>query len=126
MKKLISITLAAGSLLAVWGSQAWAWDGRYEGWHRDRWHYRPYQHSSVVVIYREPRPVPYSYADGCSNGARVGFMGDNTVVVNIPNENGSYTPVTLRRSGGVYIGPRGEQYLNLPTIEQLKPVYGLK
>jgi hypothetical protein len=49
----------------------------------------------------------------------------NTTIVNITNSNGSITPVTLKRSGNVWIGPRGEQYLSVPTAEQLKPVYGM-
>jgi hypothetical protein len=49
----------------------------------------------------------------------------DTVVVNITNSNGSITPVTLRRSGNVWIGPRGEQYMSVPTPEQLKPIYGM-
>lgn len=48
----------------------------------------------------------------------------NTQVVNITNSNGSVTPVTVRRQGTVWVGPRGEQYNALPTEEQLKPVYG--
>ncbi len=44
----------------------------------------------------------------------------NTVTVNITNSNGSITPVTLRKQGVVYIGPRGETYTTLPTAEQLK------
>ena len=48
----------------------------------------------------------------------------NTSVVNITNSNGSITPVILRRSGNMWIGPKGEQYLSMPTVEQLKPVYG--
>jgi uncharacterized protein YcfJ len=48
----------------------------------------------------------------------------NTTVVNITNSNGSTTPVILRRSGSMWVGPKGEQYSNLPTPEQLKPVYG--
>ena len=48
-----------------------------------------------------------------------------TTVVNITNSNGSITPVTLRRSGNLWIGPKGEQYLSIPTPEQLKPIYGL-
>jgi hypothetical protein len=48
----------------------------------------------------------------------------NTVTVNIVNSNGSITPVVLRIQGNLYIGPKGEQYTNLPTPEQLKPVYG--
>ncbi len=44
----------------------------------------------------------------------------NTVTVNITNSNGSITPVTLRKQGVVYVGPRGETYTTLPTEEQLK------
>ena len=47
-----------------------------------------------------------------------------TTVVNITNSNGSITPVILRRSGNMWIGPKGEQYMSMPTVEQLKPVYG--
>ena len=43
-----------------------------------------------------------------------------TVTINVNNSNGSITPVTLRRQGAVYIGPRGETYTTLPTQEQLK------
>ncbi len=49
----------------------------------------------------------------------------NTVIVNITNSNGSITPVTLKRSGNVWIGPKGEQYMSIPTAEQLKPIYGM-
>jgi hypothetical protein len=48
----------------------------------------------------------------------------STAVVNITNSNGSVTPVILRRSGNMWIGPKGEQYMAMPTPEQLKPVYG--
>ncbi len=48
----------------------------------------------------------------------------NTVTINVVNSNGSITPVVLRVQGNVYVGPKGEQYMNLPTPEQLKPVYG--
>lgn len=44
----------------------------------------------------------------------------NTVTINVTNSNGSITPVTLRKQGVVYIGPRGETYPTLPTQEQLK------
>lgn len=47
-----------------------------------------------------------------------------TVVINIPNSNGSYTQVTLRKSGSGYIGPQGEYYPEHPTVEQLKALYG--
>jgi hypothetical protein len=48
----------------------------------------------------------------------------NTVTVNVANSNGSVTPVTLKKQGAGYVGPRGEFYNTLPTSEQLKPIYG--
>ena len=48
----------------------------------------------------------------------------NTVTVNITNSNGSISTVTLRKQGVGYVGPRGEYYSELPTSEQLRPVYG--
>lgn len=48
----------------------------------------------------------------------------STMVVNIRNSNGSTTPVILRRVGNQWGGPRGEIYDNMPTEEQLRPVYG--
>ena len=47
------------------------------------------------------------------------------VVVEIRNDNGSITPVRLRKKDGGYIGPKGERYDQIPTQEQLKPLYGL-
>lgn len=44
---------------------------------------------------------------------------------NIHNDNGSITPVKIRKKDGTYIGPKGERYEQLPTEEQLKPLYGL-
>jgi hypothetical protein len=49
-----------------------------------------------------------------------------TSYVNLPNSNGSVTPVPIKRQGNVYIGPKGEQYTSYPTVEQLQPVYGMK
>ena len=48
----------------------------------------------------------------------------NTTVISVPNSNGSSTPVVLHHSGSQWVGPRGEVYGNLPTMDQLKPVYG--
>lgn len=47
-----------------------------------------------------------------------------TTIVNVRNSNGSYTPVTLRRVGSQYVGPRGEYYGALPDEAQLKAPYG--
>ncbi|UCC96577.1 MAG: hypothetical protein JSW66_12115 [Phycisphaerales bacterium] len=65
---------------------------------------------------REHREKEHKHKDGCGG----------QVVVEIHNDNGSITPVKLKRDGCAYIGPKGERYEQLPTEEQLKPIYGLK
>jgi hypothetical protein len=44
----------------------------------------------------------------------------------IPNENGSYTLVTLKKVEKGFLGPQGEFYPEHPTVEQLKTLYGKK
>jgi len=47
-----------------------------------------------------------------------------TIEINVPNSNGSYTTVKLTKSNNGYIGPQGEFYAGHPTVEQLKALYG--
>lgn len=48
------------------------------------------------------------------------------VTIWIDNSNGSRTPVEMVPvEGGQWRGPKGEYYAAMPTIDQLKPVYGL-
>jgi len=47
-----------------------------------------------------------------------------TVTVNVPNSNGSYTPVTLVKYNNGYIGPQGEYYSGNPSVSQLRALYG--
>jgi len=50
---------------------------------------------------------------------------NETLVVNVPNRNGSYTPVELEPAvHGMYIGPQGEVYPNKPDVAQLQDMYG--
>ena len=49
---------------------------------------------------------------------------EDEVVIQIRNDDGSETPVVLKRKHGTYFGPEGEHYDRLPTEEQLKPIYG--
>ena len=48
---------------------------------------------------------------------------DETYVVNVPNANGSYTPVVIKKEDNAYICPQGEYYSQAPTVEQLKVMY---
>ena len=82
----------------------------------------PAGYTVVPVAQATPGPggVPVATA-----GQTVPVTAPSTVVVNVPNKNGSYTPVTLQlASGGMYIGPQGEVYPNSPTAEQLRQMYG--
>jgi len=47
-----------------------------------------------------------------------------TATVNVPNSNGSFTPVILVKTPNGYIGPQGEYYAGNPSVEQLKALYG--
>jgi hypothetical protein len=67
---------------------------------------------------------------GCENKTKksIAALQQDAVTsyVNIPNPNGSVTPVMIKRQGNVWVGPKGEQYTSYPTVDQLKPVYGIK
>ena len=74
--------------------------------------------------------VPIAQATPGANGPAVVASASapapmSSTTVNVPNKNGSYTPVTLQpSSSGMYIGPQGELYPNLPTVQQLQNMYG--
>jgi len=48
---------------------------------------------------------------------------EEKVVVEVTNEDGSITPVVLKKKEHVYIGPKGEHYDKKPTEEQLRSLY---
>jgi hypothetical protein len=48
----------------------------------------------------------------------------DSLTINVPNKNGSYTPVELREINGTYVGPRGEVYPTKPELSQLRSMYG--
>jgi len=56
--------------------------------------------------------------------AEAAGMTNDAFTINIPNAKGTYSPVTLRRSGTGFIGPQGEFYTEFPRVEQLKLMYG--
>jgi uncharacterized protein YcfJ len=59
-----------------------------------------------------------------SREAVSGQQAPDTVTIRVPNEDGTVTPVTLKRSGDVWVGPKGETYKTIPTSEELRPTYG--
>jgi hypothetical protein len=72
---------------------------------------KPEEPAPVVVEQQAPAAYPSTT-----------YSGD-TVTVNVPNDNGGYTTVVLKRSGNGFIGPQGEYYDQVPTTEQLKAMY---
>ena len=42
----------------------------------------------------------------------------------VQNSNGSFTPVLLNKVNGKWVGPKGEYYDTIPTVGQLRPIYG--
>jgi hypothetical protein len=78
--------------------------------------------SGYIVV---PAPGPTSNVIvTSSNLSQPRKICDETVTINVPNSNGSYTPVTLVKQKDGYVGPQGEYYPGHPTIEQLKILYG--
>ena len=50
----------------------------------------------------------------------------DTYDIYIPNKDGSFTLVTLKKTEKGFLGPQGEFYPEHPTVEQLKALYGKK
>lgn len=69
-------------------------------------------------------PTVYNYAAPISSALPSAAVSGETVIVNVPNSNGSYTAVTLVKTQSGYVGPQGEFYPTHPTIVQLKALYG--
>jgi hypothetical protein len=68
-------------------------------------------------------PAPIVVAQPAPVVASTTYSGD-TVTVNVPNTNGGYTAVVLKRSGNGYVGPQGEYYDQIPATAQLQAMYG--
>jgi len=49
---------------------------------------------------------------------------NTSFTINVPNGNGSYTPVLITQTDNGFIGPQGELYSEFPKIAQLKVMYG--
>lgn len=68
------------------------------------------------VVYAQPEPIVVAQPQQAVDT-------QDSFPVNIPNGNGSYTTVVIRRSGNGYVGPQGELYATFPTVSQLKDMY---
>jgi hypothetical protein len=80
-------------------------------------YYRDYPNGYIVVSAPQPAPAVVVVPPAAAQYGQ-------TVTINIPNSNGSYTPVTLQKRDNGYVGPQGEFYPDQPTVEQLRALYG--
>lgn len=71
-----------------------------------------------------PQPAPAASVDATVKTEYKESI--DTYDIYIPNQNGSYTLVTLKKAEKGFIGPQGEFYPEHPTVEQLKALYGKK
>jgi hypothetical protein len=72
-------------------------------------------------------PPYYGYSNGYPGYYGYGYGSgyyNNAVTVWIVNSDGTQTPVRLMPSGTGYIGPQGEYYPTLPSMDQLRATYG--
>jgi hypothetical protein len=98
----------------------------------DNYYYRPYPGGYVVVppplvtqpIIAVPPPPPPVVMAAPMPQAQYQAQSQDRVTINIPNSTGSYTAVTLKKSGNGFVGPQGEYYSENPTVDQLRTLYG--
>jgi hypothetical protein len=108
----IVTTLPAGHrTVIVAGTPYYYYDGTY---------FSPGPYGYEVI----PAPVIVPTVVTVAAAAPAAVVEGTTVTINVPNQNGSFTPVILTKRGDGYIGPQGEYYTGHPTIEQLKALYG--
>lgn len=81
------------------------------------------QVTSGSKVQSPPEPEAQSAAVAAAVQSRKTVSGDS-VVINVPDNNGGYSPVVLVKRGDGYVGPQGEFYAGHPTVDQLKVLYG--
>ncbi len=91
-------------------------------------YYRPYGTRYVVVerpvLVESPPEVVYVPAASTPVPPEAQTGSRETVIINVPRDNGGYVAITLARYTNGFVGPQGEFYPTLPTGEQLRARYG--
>ncbi len=68
-------------------------------------------------------PVVTAPAVTIPSTTTVTAAADESFTVNVPNNQGGYTAVLLKRTDKGFTGPQGELYTEFPTVAQLKTMY---
>ncbi len=123
------------------------WVGRQRYYYSDGLYYSPYGREYVIVqppVGAFVNTIPVDFSPIMINGTT--YYTNNGIyylynpkgyqvvtnpvevnaafTVNVPNSQGSYTPVIIKKSGNGYTGPQREFYPQFPTVSQLKTLYG--
>jgi YMGG-like Gly-zipper len=87
--------------------------------------------SGAVIGSQIQKPEPYPQqvvvaqpASVIVNQSSPVIYDQDSITINVPNDNGGYADVMLKRSENGFVGPQGEYYDSIPTIEQLRILYG--
>ena len=56
---------------------------------------------------------------------QLSYADYDTFTVNVPNADGGYTALIIKKSADGYIGPQGEYYPHFPSVAQLQVMYHL-
>jgi hypothetical protein len=84
----------------------------------------PVVYETPRVVYVQPQPRVIQQITVVEQPVQVAPPQPITVTINLQNSNGSFTPVTLRQVGAQWVGPKGEYYNGVPSVGQLRPMYG--
>lgn len=105
--------------------------GRYHGGHRSSvslnfgyWPQRYYYYPAREYVYVAPTTTYYEPAPQVTTIVASPEVADSGVYeINVPNTNGGFTAITIKKSGNGYVGPQGEFYTEFPKVAQLKAMY---
>jgi hypothetical protein len=84
----------------------------------------PVVYETPRVVYVQPQPQVVQQVAVVQQPVQVVSPQPIIMTINIQNSNGSFTPVTLRQVGAQWVGPKGEYYDGVPSVGQLRPMYG--
>jgi len=85
--------------------------------------YHGYKVVAAPLVYAQPQQVIVTQPVTNVVTTQAPAYDQDSFPVNIPNNNGGYTTVLIRKSGNGYVGPQGEFYATFPTVAQLKTMY---
>jgi len=84
----------------------------------------PVVYETPRVVYVQQQPQVVQQITVVQQPVQVVPPKPMTMTISVQNSNGSFIPVTLRQVGAQWVGPKGEYYNGVPSVGQLRPMYG--